>query len=217
MVEYNETSAIDGTKDVDLSLFYDVTSKVKEYTLNEDKTILTITDENSTFDIPVNLVYPTYTIQKDITIDTYVGYDINEFVTADEGVEITSTIDEENSKLNITLTKNNWSVTETKDVTLTNSSPYPMKFVSRYGWNGVILPFDGILTYTFLSPTEVEAWSYYIGEYPTTVESDTLVDEWEACKFKIEGDVRYYCIDGLGRGAERNVPGSYYYFERVYE
>lgn len=92
-----------------------------------------------------------------------------------------------------------------------------MKFVSRYGWNGVILPFDGKQTYTFLSPTEVEAWSAYIGDYPVTIDGDTIIDEWGSYKFKIEGDVMYECIDHLNREAQENVPGSYYYYERVYE
>lgn len=129
VVEYNETIDIDGTSDIDLSVFYDVTSKVKEYDLNEEKTILTITDENSTFDIPVNLVYPAYTIKQDITIDTYVGYDINDFVTVnDKDVVLTSQLDEDNAILSITLIKNDWVATEDIAVTLTNSNPYPIVF-----------------------------------------------------------------------------------------
>ena len=218
-----EAVDIDGTLPVDLSQFYSNPDKLAKisYVFNEDETVMTITDENGeephSFDVLVNVIYPSYTIADDITIDTYTGYDVNNFVTADEGVEITSTLDEENSALNITLSKNSWSVNETKEVTLTNSSPYPMTFVSVSAYNGTWDPFEGVYKFKFNSPTDVEAWSSYIGNYNVTVNGDVMTDEWEACKFKIDGDKMYYCIDGLGRGPERNVPGSYYYLERVYE
>lgn len=217
-----ELMEIDGTLPVDLSKFYSDSSKLAKvsYVFNEDETVMTVTDENGepfSFDVPIHVYYPSYIIADNIEIDTYVGYNINDFVTADEGVEITSTLDEENSVLNITLTKNDWSVNESKEVILSSSSPYPMKFVSRYAWNGTELPFDGKYKFTFNSPTDVEAWSAYIGNFDVTVDGDVMTDEYEACKFKIEGDKMYYCIGGLGRGVERDVPGSYYYLERVYE
>lgn len=179
VVEYNETIDIDGTSDIDLSLFYDVTSKVKEYDLNEDKTILTITDENSTFDIPVNLVYPAYTIKQDITIDTYVGYDINEFVTVDDkDVIVTSELDEDNSLLNIVLTKNDWVLTESVSVTLTSSEPqYPIKYV-------------------FVNQVDAEGYvnTYKAGEafFMFTSENEGYTDHlYGPITFKIDGDIMY--------------------------
>lgn len=130
-----DTIDVDGTLPVDLAQFYSNKDKLANltYTFNDEETIMTITDNNNeephTFDVPVNVIYPIYSVAEDITIDTYVGYDINEFVSTEEGVEVTSTLDEENSTLSITLSKNDWSVNETVPVTLTSSEPqYPLNY-----------------------------------------------------------------------------------------
>ena len=133
-----ETVDVDGTLSVDLSQFYSNSDKLAKlsYEFNEDETVMTITDENGeepySFDVPVNVIYPSYTIADDITIDTYTGYDINDFITADESVEITSTLDEENSILKIILAKNNWSKTIDKEVIIIDSNPYPLHY---YGYD----------------------------------------------------------------------------------
>lgn len=212
-----ELMEIDGTLPVDLSVFYSDSDKLAKatYVFNEDETVMTVTDENGSFDVPIHVNYPSYTIVDNIEIDTYVGYDINDFVTADEGVEITSTLDEENSTLNITLIKNNWIVNETKEATLTNSSPYPMKFESVYMYSGGI-KFDAPGEYlTILSDTEA------IGEYPPTgerwnikVSGNTFSDNADGRdgnrSFRIEGDYLYDWLD-------YNGPGTYVLYKRVYE
>lgn len=141
-----DTIDVDGTLPVDLAQFYSNKDKLANltYTFNDEETIMTITDNNNeephTFDVPVNVIYPTYSVAEDITIDTYVGYDINEFVNTEEGVEVTSTLDEENSTLSITLSKNDWSVNESVPVTLTSSEPqYPL----NYKMLGITSP-DGV-------------------------------------------------------------------------
>ena len=97
-----ETIDIDGTLPVDMNQFYSNPDKLAKvsYLISADETTMTVTDENGeephSFDVPVNVIYPEYTIAENITIDTYVGYDINEFVTAEEGVEVVSELDEEN-------------------------------------------------------------------------------------------------------------------------
>lgn len=132
-----ETVDIDGTLPVDLSQFYSNPDKLAKlsYEFNEDETVMTITDENGeepySFDVPVNVIYPSYTIANDITIDTYIGYEISDFVTAEEGVEISHKLDSETSVLNITLSKNDWLVNENVPVTLTSSEPqYPIKYLA---------------------------------------------------------------------------------------
>ena len=125
------TMNIDGTQDVDLSLFYSDAEKLSgaSYTLNEDRSIMTITDSEKSFDVPVNVIYPKFTIASDIVIDTYTGYDVHDFVSCDaEGVEITSVLDEEESQIIISLKKGIWDVSEIKDVTLINSNPYPIVY-----------------------------------------------------------------------------------------
>ena len=132
-----ETVDIDGTLPVDLSQFYSNSDKLAKisYVFNDDETVMTITDENGeepySFDVPVNVIYPSYTIANDITIDTYIGYEISDFVTAEEGVEISHKLDSETSVLNITLSKNDWLVNENVPVTLTSSEPqYPIKYLA---------------------------------------------------------------------------------------
>lgn len=132
-----EAVDIDGTLPVDLSQFYSNSDKLAKisYVFNDDETVITITDENGeepySFDVPVNVIYPSYTIANDITIDTYIGYEISDFVTAEEGVEISHKLDSETSVLNITLSKNDWLVNENVPVTLTSSEPqYPIKYLA---------------------------------------------------------------------------------------
>lgn len=132
-----EAVDIDGTLPVDLSQFYSNSDKLAKisYVFNDDETVMTITDENGeepySFDVPVNVIYPSYTIANDITIDTYIGYEISDFVTAEEGVEISHKLDSETSVLNITLSKNDWLVNENVPVTLTSSEPqYPIKYLA---------------------------------------------------------------------------------------
>lgn len=133
-----DTVDVDGTLPVDMSQFYSNPDKLAKvsYTFNEGETVMTVTDENGeeshSFDIPVNVIYPSYTIEDDITIDIYTSYDINDFVTADEGVEIVSTLDEKNSTLNITLSKNGWIETVNKEVTIIDSNPFPLHY---YGYD----------------------------------------------------------------------------------
>lgn len=232
-----ETMDIDGTQDVDLSKFYSNPEKLStaSYSINEDRTVMTVTDSEKSFEVPVNVIFPKYTIASDIVIDTYLGYDVHDFVTCDtDGVEITSVLKEDDSQIIISLKKGIWDISEIKDVTLTSSSPFPMTFVSRYGWNGVYLPFDEILKFTLLSPNEAAAWSHYTGDFDielTDFKDDNgvysgvltyLADDrdpnnyrYEVCKFKVEGDDMYYCIDELNRGVTPNIKGSYYYFERA--
>ena len=132
-----EAVDIDGTLPVDLSQFYSNSDKLAKisYVFNDDETVMTITDENGeephSFDVPVNVIYPSYTIENDITIDTYTGYEISDFVTAEEGVEVTSVLNEDSSTLSITLSKNEWEVTENVAVTLSSSEPqYPIKYLA---------------------------------------------------------------------------------------
>ena len=126
-----ETMDIDGTQDVDLSKFYSDPDKLStaSYSINEDRTMMTITDSEKSFEVPVNVTFPKYTIASDIVIDTYLGYDVHDFVSCDsEGVEITSVLKEEDSQIIISLKKGNWDISEIKDVTLIDSNPYPIVY-----------------------------------------------------------------------------------------
>lgn len=216
-----ELMEVDGTLPVDLSKFYSDSSKLAKvsYVFNEDETVMTVTDENGepySFDVPVHVYYPSYTIADNIEIDTYVGYDINDFVTVDEDVAVTAELDEENSVLNITLTKNNWSVNESKEVVLTNSNPYPMKFSSLYMYSGGIeFPAKGQYI-TILSDTNAEGYFAPTGEkWDVAVSGNTFDDSKTTTggskrSFRIDGDYLYDHLD-------YNGPGTYFLYKRVYE
>lgn len=213
-----ELTEIDGTLPVDLSIFYSDSTKLAKasYVFNEDETVMTVTDENGSFDVPVHVNYPSYTIADNIEIDTYVGYDINDFVTADEGVEITSTIDEENSTLNITLAKNNWTVNETREATLTNSSPYPIAYSSLYMYNG--LRFDAPNQYyVFLSDNTAFGFHTDMDDkWACTYDANMMhCDHMGDSSYYFEGDYFYNNVNELNRGATKNVPGSYFLYEKV--
>lgn len=220
-----ETVDIDGTLPVDLSHFYSDLDKLAKisYVFNDDETVMTITDENveepHSFDVPVNVIYPSYTIADNITIDTYTGYDINDFVTADEGVEVTAELDEENSILDITLTKNNWSVNESKEVTLINSNPYPIVYRSVYDYNGYKFDWP-YTTYTFVDATHILAHSDYNGvDWTISVGDGVLTDNEYGYthSYYIEGDCLYDYVNELNCGTQKNVQGSYSLYQRVYE
>lgn len=158
-----EAVDIDGTLPVDLSQFYSNPDKLAKisYVFNDDETVMTITDENGeephSFDVPVNVIYPSYTIEDDITIDIYTGYDINNFVTADEGVEVTSELNE--NILTITLSKGIWNETLEREVTLEDSSPMTIhKLAKTHGYP--IVYYNKLLDYTltFHDENTVTLW-----------------------------------------------------------
>lgn len=163
---------------------------------------MTITDNNNeephTFDVPVNVIYPTYSIAEDITIDTYVGYDINEFVSTEEGVEVTSALDEENSTLSITLSKNDWSVNETVPVTLTSSEPqYPLnyKMLGITSPDGVYHPNYRQCWIRFDSATSGEIGCVLndaSGRFTADPETNIIIDGNTKLKYWFEGEYFYF-------------------------
>lgn len=205
-----ETVIIDGTLEADMSVFYSDPAKLSKvsYAYNEDETIMTITDENGeesySFDVPVKVQYPSYSIADDIVIDTYTGYEIDDFVRADEGVEILHELDEENSILNIKLSKNDWSVNESVLVTLISSEPqYPIvyEFVKQVDTAGYTYTSNaGKLTLTFL--TETTGTETYMEGMPITwyVEGEYMYvtqtgSHWTR-KIWYEGDYLHYSYLG---------------------
>ena len=100
---------------------------IYNYSLN-----INTTNENKTL---ATIEIPNYSIKDNITIDLYMGYDINDYVQADEGVIIDSTLDESASKLSINLSKENWNKTIIKDDKIIDSNPYPMlyKIINEHG------------------------------------------------------------------------------------
>ena len=122
----HEAIVVDGTTmKVDMGNYFSDSEMASKASYSfEDE--LVITCDDISFSVPYTLAYPNYTIAEEIIIDTYTGYDINDFVKTDEGVEINSSL--EGDVLTIVLEKNDWKVEETRTVTLVDSNPYPMIF-----------------------------------------------------------------------------------------
>lgn len=204
-----DTIDVDGTLPVDLAQFYSNKDKLANltYTFNDEETIMTITDNNNeephTFDVPVNVIYPIYSVAEDITIDTYVGYDINEFVSTEEGVEVTSTLDEENSTLSITLSKNDWSVNESIPVTLTSSKPqYPLnyKMLGITSPDGVYHPNDRQCWIRFDSATSGEIGCILndaTQKFVANPETNQLTHGQRTLTYWFEDEYFYYTINGV--------------------
>lgn len=102
---------------------------ILSYDLDTDNSKLLITylkdDKTLTKQFDVTIKQPQYTINDDIVIDVYKGYDIYKIVNAETGIILTSQLDADNCKLTIHLSKGNWSKDETIDVDIINSNPFP--------------------------------------------------------------------------------------------
>lgn len=102
---------------------------ILSYDLDIDNSKLLITylkdDKELTKQFDVTIKQPQYTINDDIVIDVYKGYDIYKIVNAETGIILTSQLDADNCKLTIHLSKGNWSKDETIDVDIINSNPFP--------------------------------------------------------------------------------------------
>lgn len=211
-----ETIDVDGTLPVDMNQFYSNPERLAKvsYIFSEDETTMTVTDENGeephSFDVPVNVIYPSYTIAENITIDTYTGYEITDFVTTEEGVEISHELDSENSVLNITLSKNDWSVNESVPVTLTSSEPqYPIKywFVKQVDTLGNVNTKDSGVAYTiFDSPTSGRMWNIWGSEDYFTMDENYIYLDGFVLTYGFEGDIFWYQYTG---GA--SMFGKYYH------
>ena len=95
------------------------------YTINDNIMTITVTkdDKTESFEVPVEIEEPNVSIDENITIDTYVGYDIEDYIHEDEGVSHTTSFDEETGDLSVTFTKGEWSTTLDSKVEVTSSEP----------------------------------------------------------------------------------------------
>ena len=97
------------------------------YEIDEENSTISIYvktgDKTESFeDLEVTLSQPEYTIDDNIVIDKYMGYDVRDFVHTEQGVDVTSDLDEQNSSITINLSKGIWKETVEKPVTIDNSS-----------------------------------------------------------------------------------------------
>ena len=112
------------------------------YTISDNVMTITVSkdDKTETFEVPVEIEEPNVSIDENITIDTYVGYDIEDYIHEDEGVSHTTNFDEETGDLSVTFTKGEWTTTLDSKVEVTSSEPeevWPKTYSCYEALNGV--------------------------------------------------------------------------------
>lgn len=122
-----EPITIDATEKLDPSIYLKNLDKnaTVDYEIKNNELIISVTkgDKTTEFNIPVEVKEPKVSIDRHITVDKYVGYDLEEYIHEDEGVTHTINFDEDTGKLSVTFTKGEWSTTLEDDVTVLDSNP----------------------------------------------------------------------------------------------
>ena len=133
----DEDVTVDLTSDFDID---SILSNVKEgsnvsYQLDKENSKLIITieygDKTETLEKEVTIEEPQYSIKDDISFNPYLDYDINDFITVEDGVSIDYSLDIKSSTLTFNLSKGNWSKSIDKQVTL--ESLFDFSNVGSYG------------------------------------------------------------------------------------
>ena len=131
-VKSNEVITIDATSKIDP---YDYLKDVDEdakvnYSIEDNTMIITVSkdDETKTFEVPIEIEEPNVSIDENIVVDKYVGYNIEDYIHEDEGVSHTTTFDEETGNLSVTFTKGEWTKTLESTVEVTDSEPWPKMY-----------------------------------------------------------------------------------------
>ena len=89
------------------------------YIIDEEnsKLIINLTngDKEQKIEEYVTLLYPEYSISEEITADLVEGFNIEDYVVVEEGVNVSYVLDKENQKISITLSKGIWQKEITQD------------------------------------------------------------------------------------------------------
>lgn len=122
-----ETVTIDATEKVNPKDYLkDLDKKATvDYEIKDNEMVITVTkgDKTENINIPVQVNEPKVSIDRHITVDKYVGYDLEQYIHEDEGVTHTTNFDEDTGKLSVTFTKGEWTTTLEDDVTVLDSNP----------------------------------------------------------------------------------------------
>ncbi len=148
-VKSDEVVTIDATAKVNPSDYLKDVAEDAEVNYSISDGVMTITvskdDKSETFEVPVTVQEPRVSIDEDITIDTYVGYDIEEYIHEDEGVSHTTNFNEETGELSVTFTKGEWTTTLDSQVEVLDSDPVYAKYDTAYTCAGYT-DYSGIIT-----------------------------------------------------------------------
>lgn len=122
-----EPITIDATEKLDPSIYLKSLDKnaTVDYEIKDNELIISVTkgDKTTDFNVPIQVNEPKVSIDRHITVDKYVGYDLEQYIHEDEGVTHTTNFDEDTGKLSVTFTKGEWSTTLEDDVTVLDSNP----------------------------------------------------------------------------------------------
>ena len=122
-----EPITIDATEKLDPSIYLKNLDKnaTVDYEIKDNELIISVTkgDKTTDFNVPVQVNEPKVSIDRHITVDKYVGYDLEQYIHEDEGVTHTINFDEDTGKLSVTFTKGEWTKVIDDDVTVTDSNP----------------------------------------------------------------------------------------------
>lgn len=122
-----ETVTIDATEKLDPTVYLKDLDKnaTVDYEIKDNEMVITVTkgDKTEKINIPVQVNEPKVSIDRHITVDKYVGYDLEQYIHEDEGVTHITNFDEDTGKLSVTFTKGEWTTTLEDDVTVLDSNP----------------------------------------------------------------------------------------------
>ena len=122
-----EPITIDATEKLDPSIYLKNLDKnaTVDYEIKDNELIISVTkgDKTTDFNVPVQVNEPKVSIDRHISVDKYVGYDLEQYIHEDEGVTHTTNFDEDTGKLSVTFTKGEWTTTLEDDVTVLDSNP----------------------------------------------------------------------------------------------
>ena len=122
-----EPITIDATEKLDPSIYLSNLDKnaTVDYEIKDNELIISVTkgDKTTDFNVPVQVNEPKVSIDRHITVDKYVGYDLEQYIHEDEGVTHTIDFDEDTGKLSVIFTKGEWTTTLEDDVTVLDSNP----------------------------------------------------------------------------------------------
>lgn len=105
----------DITKELDPSLFLkDVQEDAQvTYEINEEenKVVFTIAkgDKTETYETNLNIVYPEYSVDENITVDKTLGYNIEDYIHCDDNTKYTYDFNEDTGVLRVNFTNGSWS------------------------------------------------------------------------------------------------------------
>ena len=126
-VAEGETVTIDATEKLDPTVYLKDLDKnaTVDYEIKDNEMVITVTkgDKTENINIPVQVNEPKVSIDRHITVDKYIGYDLEQYIHEDEGVTHTTNFDEDTGKLSVTFKKGEWTTTLEDDVTVLDSNP----------------------------------------------------------------------------------------------